>query len=44
MNRYILGRGLKQLRDHRLRQPDRLILKPALNARPAILGLVKNDL
>jgi len=37
---YIL---LEKLPDERLRQPQRLILKPALNARAAILGLVEND-
>jgi hypothetical protein len=34
---------LKQVGDERLRQPQRLILKPALDARAAILGLVKDD-
>ena len=34
---------LEQLGNERLRQPDRFILKAALNARPAILCLVKND-
>ena len=33
-------RDLEQLRNKRLREPDRLILKPALNARAAILGAV----
>ena len=33
-------RDLKQLADKRLRQPDRFILEPALDARLAVLGLV----
>jgi hypothetical protein len=35
--------NLEQLRQKRLRQPNRLILKPALHTRPAILRLVKDD-
>lgn len=38
----LLGR-LKQLRNERLRQPDGLILKPALDARAPVLGLIEND-
>src|SRR5665647_1534527 len=34
---------LEQLRDERLRQPQRLVFKPALNARAAILSLVEDD-
>ena len=34
---------LKQLRDQRLRQPERLVLEPALDARAAVLGLVEDD-
>jgi hypothetical protein len=34
---------LEKLPDERLRQPNRFILKPALNARAAILGLVEDD-
>ena len=34
---------LEQLRHERLRQPDRLVLEPALDARPAVLGLVEDD-
>ena len=33
---------LKQFRDLRLREPDRFVFKPALDARPAILGLLEN--
>jgi hypothetical protein len=34
---------LEQLGQLPLRQPDRLVLQPHLNARPVVLRLVKND-
>ena len=34
---------LEQLRDQRLRQPDRFVLEPALDARAAVLRLVEDD-
>jgi hypothetical protein len=34
---------VEQLSDERLRQPQRVVLKPALNARTAILRLVEDD-
>ncbi len=34
---------LEKLRDERLRQPKRLIFKPALHARPPVLRLVEDD-
>ena len=37
------NRDLEQLRDERLCQPERLILKPALDARAAVLRLVEDD-
>lgn len=40
----VLGRGLKQLPHQRLSHPDRLLLEPALDARPPIRRLVQNDL
>lgn len=43
MRRDVLRRGLEQLGDPRLSQPQRFVLEPALDARAAILGLVKNE-
>lgn len=37
-------RNLKELRDQRLTQPQRLIRETAFDPRPTILGLVKDDL
>ena len=37
---YSRDRNLKQIRNQRLRQPNRLILKPALHTRPPILSLI----
>ena len=39
----VLRRGLKQLRQERLREPDRIILEPALDARLPVLGLVEDQ-
>jgi hypothetical protein len=43
MQRHVLRCGLEKIRNLRLRQPDRLALEPALDARAAILPLVKNQ-
>jgi hypothetical protein len=43
MLRDVLGGRLEQLRHLRLRQPDRIALEAALDARSAILGLVKDQ-
>src|SRR5207237_5949530 len=34
---------IEQLRNLRLRQPDRFVLEPALNPGSAIFGAIKND-
>lgn len=34
---------LKKLADQRLGQPDRLVLEPALDAGPAVVGLIKHN-
>jgi hypothetical protein len=43
MQRDVLRGGLEQLGDERLRQPDRLVLEPALDAGAAVLRLVEDD-
>ena len=43
MECHVLRSCLEQLGDLRLRQPQGFVLKPALDARPAILRLVEND-
>ena len=43
VQRHVLRRGLKKFRNLRLCQPDRFVLKTALHARSAILGLVKDE-
>jgi hypothetical protein len=35
---------LKQLRDQDLRKPDGLVLEAAIDARPAVFGLIEDDL
>jgi hypothetical protein len=44
MERDILRRGLEQLRDLGMGQPDRVALQPNLDARLRVFGLVENDL
>ena len=39
MEGHVLWSGLKQFRDLRLGQPNRFILKPALDTRPSILKM-----
>ena len=39
MEGHVLWSGLKQFRDLRLGQPNRFILKPALDTRPSILEM-----
>ena len=43
MQRHVPRRGLEKLRNLGLRQPDGLVLKPALDARPPVLRLVEDD-
>ena len=39
----VRNRGLKQIRDQRLREPDGVVLKPAFNPGVAILCLVEKN-
>lgn len=43
MQRHVLRRGLEQLRNLRLRQPDRLVFQPALDARAPVFRLVEQE-
>ena len=43
MQRHVLRRGLEQLRHLRLRHPHCVRLKPALDTRPPVLRLVKDE-
>lgn len=43
MQRHVLRRGLKQLGDLRLGQPQRFALKATLNTRAAIFSLIEDD-